>query len=89
MGRGGVVPMAVGGVGPRAFTASWFLLCCLLQGLQEEKSFGSGCWLLLGSFMGPGCACRREAGVGRGGRVGVEGCGTEAVAGTDMAEDAN
>ena len=38
------------------------------------KSLGSGNWLLLGSAMGPRCACRREAGVGRGGR-GVNGRG--------------
>ena len=36
--------------------------------------FGADCWLLLGSAMGPRCACRREAGVGRVGR-GVNGRG--------------
>ena len=35
---------------------------------REYAGFGAGCWLLLGSAMGPGCACRREAGVGRWGR---------------------
>ena len=34
---GGVVPMAAGDMGPHAFTASCFLLCCLLQGLQEGQ----------------------------------------------------
>ena len=54
---GGVVPVAVGGVGLRAFTASWFFALLSLQGLQEGNGFGSGCWLLLGSVAGPRCAC--------------------------------
>ena len=38
-------------------------------GLHPEllPHLGAGCWLLLGSAMGPGCACCGEAGVGRGG----------------------
>ena len=39
---------------------------------REYTGFGAGCWLLLGSAMGPRCVCRGEAGVGRGGR-GVNG----------------
>ena len=38
------------------------------KGSRRGKGFGSGCWLPLGSAMGPRCACRGEAGVGRGGR---------------------
>ena len=38
------------------------------KGLGRSWGSGLGCWLLLGSAMGPGCACRREAGVGLGGR---------------------
>ena len=50
------------------------LLCCLLPGPQVRQGFGSGCWLPLGSAMGPRCACRGEAGVVRGGR-GADGRG--------------
>ena len=35
---------------------------------REYTGFGADCWLLLGSAMGPRCACRRVACVGRGGR---------------------
>ena len=35
---------------------------------REYTGFGAGCWLLLGSAMGPRCACRGEAGVLRGER---------------------
>ena len=35
---------------------------------REYTGFGVGCWLPLGSAMGPRCACRGEAGVVRGGR---------------------
>ena len=32
------------------------------QGFRRGKGFRSGCWLPLGSAMGPRCACRGEAG---------------------------
>ena len=38
------------------------------QGFRRGRGFRSGCWLPLGSAMGPRCACRGEAGVVRGGR---------------------
>jgi hypothetical protein len=38
------------------------------KGFRRGWGFGSGCRLLLGSAMGPRCACRGEAGVGRRGR---------------------
>ena len=46
----------------------FFCSAVFCKGLRRGKSFGSGCLLLLGSAMGPRCACRGEAGVGRGGR---------------------
>ena len=55
-GVGGVVPMAAGGMGPRAFTASCFFSAVFCKGLRRGKSLGSGCRLLLGSAMGPRCA---------------------------------
>ena len=68
-GVGGVVPMATGGVGPRAFTpSSFFALLSFARDSKGGKGFGSGCRMLLGNAMGPRCACRGEAGVGRGGR---------------------
>ena len=56
-GVGGVVPMAAGGVGPRAFTASCFFSAILCKGLRSGKSIESSCWLLLGIAMGPRYAC--------------------------------
>ena len=38
------------------------------QGFRKGNGFRSGCWLPLGSAMGPRCACRGEAGAVRGGR---------------------
>ena len=57
-GVGGVVPMAAGGVGPRAFTASCsFALLSFARAPGRPRGSGSVCWLLLGSAMGPRCAC--------------------------------
>ena len=44
--------MAAGGVDLRAFTASCFLLCCLLQGPQEEKMLPFGLPVALGERHG-------------------------------------
>ena len=60
-GVGGVVPMATG------LRIMFFCSGVFCKGFIMGKVFGSGCWLLLGSAMGPRCACRGEAGVGRGG----------------------
>ena len=68
-GIGGVVPMAAGGMGPHAFTASsFFALLSFARDSRGGMGFGSGCWLPVGSAMGPRCACRGQAGVGRRGR---------------------
>ena len=40
--------MAAGGMGPHAFTASCFLLCCLMQGLQNEQGLRIGLLVALG-----------------------------------------
>ena len=61
--------MTAGGMGPRAFTASCsFALVSFARASRKGKGFRSRCWLVLGSAMGPRCACRGEAGVVRGGR---------------------
>ena len=44
--------MAAGGIGPRAFTASCFLLCSLLPGLQEGKRLPFGLPVALGECHG-------------------------------------
>ena len=46
----------------------FLLLCCLLQGPQVWQGLRIGLIVFLGSAMGPRCACRGEAGVGRVGR---------------------
>ena len=56
-GVGGVVPMAAGGVGLRAFSSS-----CSFALLSFARAAGGArasdrCLLLLGSAMGPRCAC--------------------------------
>ena len=57
-GVGGVVPMAAGGMGFRTFTASCsFCSAVFCMGFKRGKGSESGCWLLLGSAMGPRCAC--------------------------------
>ena len=63
LGVGGVVPMAAGGMGPSCLRRIMFLCSGVFcQGFRKAKSFRSGCWLPLGSAMGPRCACRGEAG---------------------------
>ena len=55
-GVGGVVPMAAGGMGPRAFTASCsFALVSFCRGFRSGMGFGPSCWLRCA--MGPGFAC--------------------------------
>ena len=47
-----------GDMGPFAFNAScYFCSAVFCQGFRRGRGFGSGCWLPLGSAMGPGCAC--------------------------------
>ena len=46
----------------------FFCSTVFCKDLRRGKGFRSGCWLPLGSAMGPRCACRGEAGVVRGGR---------------------
>ena len=53
-----------------------FCSAVFCKGFRRGKGFGSGCWLFLGSAMGPRCACRGE--------VVVVWCYD-----VDMAEDAN
>ena len=66
---GSVVPMAAGGIGPSCLRRIMFSCTGVFcQGFRRGKGFKSRCWLLLGSAMGPRCACRGEAGVVRGGR---------------------
>ena len=47
-GVGGVVPMAAGGMGPRAFAASYFLLWCLLPVLEKGRGLQTGLLVALG-----------------------------------------
>ena len=51
-GMGGVVPMAAGGMGPRAFSASCFLLWCLLQGPQVWQGLRIGLLVARGECHG-------------------------------------
>ena len=46
----------------------FFCSAVFCRGLSRGMGVGSGCRLLLGSAIGPRCACRVEAGAGRGGR---------------------
>ena len=62
--------MAAGGMGPSCLRRIMFFCSGVFcQGFMMGKGFRSSCWLPLGNAMGPRCACRGEAGVGRGGRV--------------------
>ena len=55
---GGVVPMAAGGMGPSWLRCIMFFCSGVFcKGFRRGKGFGSGCWLPLGSAMGPRCAC--------------------------------
>ena len=66
--RGGRGANGLGGHrSPCLHCTMFFCSAVFCKGLKREKGLGSGCWLLLGSAMGPRCACRREAGVGVGG----------------------
>ena len=61
---GGVVLMAAGGMGPRAFTASCsFALVSFAKASGWTRASGRArdYWLLSGSAMGPRCACSDEA----------------------------
>ena len=66
-----------GGHGPSCLhRIMFFCPCVFFKGFRRGKDFRSACWLLLGSVMGPRCACR-------GGAVVVW------YYDADMAEDAN
>ena len=66
---GGVVLMAAEGMGPSCLDRIMsFCYGVFSQCFRRGRGFRLGCWLPLGSAMGPGCACRGEAGVVRGGR---------------------
>ena len=57
-GVGGVVLMTAGGMGPSYLHRIMFFCSTVFcKGFRMGKSFGSGYWLLLGSAMGPRCAC--------------------------------
>ena len=49
---GGVLPMAAGGMGLHAFTASLFLLWCLLPVLLEGQGLRIGLPVALGGYHG-------------------------------------
>ena len=71
LGIGGVLPLAAGGMGPHAFTASCsFALLSFFKGFRRDKGLGSDYLLLLGSAMGPGCTWLPHEGLanGEGGR---------------------
>ena len=64
LGNRAVVPEKAAEAAPRCwvFKASVHRIvfsCSAIfcKGLRREKGFGLGCWLLLGSAMGPWCAC--------------------------------
>ena len=64
-----MVPMAAGGMGPSCLHRIMFFCSGVFcQCFRKSKDFRSGCWLPLGSAIGPRCACRGEADVVRGGR---------------------